>query len=102
MIKNQVTMSGRISFEPKTYDGKCKVTKWNLGYYAGKNKDGSSQYGDIQCVTFDSTIGDTIVNLGKGSHIIVCGKLAPNSYTNKDGKEVKTNVLIVDYVGMEG
>lgn len=99
MTQNQVTISGKIAFEPKVYS-EGKIATIVLNVYAGKTKEGKGKYMDVTVKAFDSKIVESLVNLGKGSNIIVTGRLAEDSY-EKDGKKVKNLYVNANYVGMD-
>lgn len=102
MTQNFVTLSGRIAFEPKVFETKSggKIANIVLNVYDGKGKDDKPKYFGMNVKTFDKDIAESFVNLGKGSDIVVLGKLSEDTY-EKDGKTVRTNVVIATYAGVQ-
>lgn len=94
-LVNNVTINGKINFEPniyKTAKGN-KMAKFTLNCYLGKDKDGKARYGNFMVKTFDNDMAQLVENVGKDAKVIVTGKLDIESYTNKEGKEVISQVI---------
>lgn len=102
MTQNNVIVTGRIAFEPKSFDTKKggKMASAVLNVYKGKNADGKAQYASVQFKTFEKKYAESIINLGKGADVIVVGRLDEEVY-EKDGKTIRQLVVIADYVGTE-
>lgn len=101
-IINQLTINGRIGFEPKvSTTAKGRMVTFSLGFYAGKDKENKPQYGNINCISFDEDVVNNIENGGKGCNVMCSGRLQPNTYTKKDGTEVSSLQFVVNNVGME-
>ena len=102
MTQNTVTVTGRIAFEPKSFDTKKggKIASAVLNVYKGKDTDGKAQYASVPFKTFEKKYAESIVNLGKGADVIISGRLDEETY-EKDGKTIRQVVVIADYVGTE-
>ena len=88
---NKVELSGRIYNikEATTSSGKT-VTRFGLSIYTGKNKEGKSQYGFIDCKYFGRV--STSEELQD-----VSGRLTVDSW-EKDGKKFSKPEVIVDEI----
>lgn len=96
---NNVTLTGIIGFVGKSVPTKNgSMCNFSLGFGNGKDKDNKAKYGNVRCTTFDTAVVDNVINLGKGAKVLVTGRIAENDYTNKEGKEIKEVILIVDNV----
>ena len=101
MTQNTITITGKIAFDVKTYNTKNgKMASVLLNVYTGKNKENKHTYMDVPVKTFDTKIATSLENLGKGTEIIVVGKLGEDKY-EKDGKTIKSIYVNASFVGVE-
>ena len=88
---NKVEISGRI-YNKKvstTSTGKT-VTRFGLSIYTGKDKDGKSQYGFVECKYFGEITDSSELQ-------DVTGRLSVSSW-EKDGKKFSRPEIIVDSI----
>ena len=88
---NSVEITGKI-YNPKvttTLAGKS-ITRFGLSIYTGKNKEGKSQYGFIDCKYFGNlVVTDTLKDIK--------GRLTVDTW-EKDGKKFSKPEIIVETV----
>lgn len=88
---NEVKITGKV-YNPKvttTMTGK-NITRFGLSIYCGKDKEGKSKYGFVDCKYFGSLVTDE--NLKD-----VTGHLTVDSW-EKDGKKFSKPEIIVDTI----
>ena len=96
---NQVVIAGYIG-----NIGDIKATKagslmnFSLSFSNGKNKENKTKYAFINCTTFDDEVIEAVSAFGKKAKVLVTGRLAEDSYTNKEGKEIRQLKMIVENV----
>lgn len=86
--KNELTIDG------KAYQVKHpteKMTTFSIGLYAGK-KDGKAVYGFCKVVAFFN------INLEDKEPVLIVGKLQSEVYTNKEGKNINSTVIVANTI----
>ena len=93
---NELNISGRASYIKKiqTKNG-GNITTFTISLYAGKDGD-KAKYSYIKCSAFFD------VDLKDKEQVVITGKLRGEIYTNKEGKEVSSPVIICDMINGVG
>lgn len=102
-----VTMSGNLTADPDlkfTANGQ-PVANFTVASNASK-KDDSGKWvvtdtTFLRCTLWGSRAESIIEVLGKGSAVVVVGKLKQSSYTNTEGKTVSNFEVNVESIGMD-
>lgn len=96
MVKNQVTLFGRMTKDPEvryTSGSNMAVCKFNLAVErAGKEKETDF----IGCVAFGKTAELLGKYVGKGCRIAIGGSIRTGSYEGKNGMVYTTDVNVSD------
>ncbi len=93
-----ISIYGRLTRDPEVRQaGEMVLARLSLAdgddFYTGRDVEPQPLYFD--CEVWGKR-GEVLPQLvGKGDRLFVTGQLRPNNYTNKDGQEVKTNVVRV-------
>jgi len=95
---NQVTLMGRLTDDPKSFNGKSTVAKFSIAI----NKQWKDQSGEqhekvsfIKCNVFGKFGEWCAGNLSKGFQVIVSGELEQNRWEDQQGdkhSEIQVNV----------
>jgi len=94
-IINKLEISGYANYVKQIQGSKGNITTFSLSLYAGK-KNEKTQYGNIKCTCFfDAPIEDK-------QPVVISGKLRAEKYTNKEGKEITSPVIMVDLINGVG
>lgn len=98
---NLVVLVGRLTKDVKmTYfeqNGEQKpIANYTLAVDSGFKKGGNSETDFIPCKAFGKNADFASNYLAKGTKIIIRGHIKTGSYTNKDGKKVYTQDVLVD------
>lgn len=85
---NHLVISGFVGKDPVLYDGKSKVATFSVAIDASYKKDGEWQDKTtwVNVTTYGPLAQYVKDNLTKGSEVNLVGRLANNTYTDKDGK----------------
>ena len=101
MYLNEVRMAGYVGKDPETkvYDkkddgGKGYITTFSLAIDEGFGVRRKTTW--VPCKCFDKEAFNFSRHAGKGSNIFVIGNFHTESYTNKDGKKITRNMIIVN------
>lgn len=86
---NELTITGKC-YQVK--HPKETMTTFSIGLYAGKQADNKPKIGFIKCTCFFN------VDLQDKQPVCISGKLRAECYTNKEGKEISSPVIICDMV----
>ena len=102
-----VTMSGNLTADPDlkfTANGQS-VANFTVASNASKKDDtGKWVVTDttfLKCTLWGARAEAIVEVLGKGSAVVVIGKLKQSSYTNTEGKTVSNFEVVVDSVAMD-
>ncbi len=98
---NKVILMGRLTRDPEVRysgaDNKMAVARYTLAVDRRFKRDGSEDSADfISCVAFGKSAEFAEKYLGKGTKLVVEGRIQTGSYTNKDGQKVYTTDVIVE------
>lgn len=105
MAYNRVILHGRLinDVEVKTAAASSiEVAPFTIAVDRRTSKDQQKITDFIDCVAFGKTANFIATYFGKGSGIIVEGKLQQNRYTDKDGKNRYSYNVAVDDVKFDG
>ena len=95
MENNKIELTGKVNYINQKYlDSGSYLAKILLGIYLGKDKEGKAKYESVNVTFFGEPAEQFGGQVTKGDYINVKGRINPNKYTNKDGKEVKDLQLI--------
>lgn len=95
---NKVILMGRLTKDPDgraTQDGKA-ITRFTLAVDRRYKRDGEPNADFIGCVAFSKTAEFIDKYFSKGMKIAVTGRIQTGSYTNKEGKKVYTEDVVVE------
>jgi single-strand DNA-binding protein len=99
---NQVFLVGNLGRDPdlRTFPNGTQVCKFTLGVSRAVKVDGSYQYATdwFHVTCFNKTAERLAAQGHKGLRVFVSGSLRNNSYTRKDGTEVRDTQIIADKV----
>lgn len=88
---NEVKITGRVyNANVRTSLSGKSITKFGLSIYCGKDKDGKSKYGFVDCKYFGNLVTDNELK-------DVTGKLSVDTW-EKDGKKYSKPEIIVDSI----
>ena len=97
---NIVTLSGRLTAEPKITYGQGEnstcIARYILAVDRRFKKEGQPQADFISCICFGKSGEFAEKYLHKGTKIMVTGHIQTGSYTNKDGNKVYTTDVVID------
>lgn len=100
MLKNYVTIMGRLTDDPRMTYGTTQqqsVARFAVAIDRGKDKNGEDKGADFpNVVCFGKTAELAEKYLGKGARILLEGHLHTGSYTKKNGEKVFTTDVIAD------
>lgn len=88
--ENKIRLEGRAAFLKPAGD---IGTKFSLSFYNGKDKDGKSQYGDIQCMAWNDCPGKDL--LADRVSLIVEGYVKQESWADKATGQVRKALVLV-------
>lgn len=92
--ENTVRLKGRVyRYEVRNTTSGKQICTFGLQFYNGKDKDGKSQYFFASCKCFG-----TDFKLKDKQDVIVKGKLAGDTWKDKEGKSADKLYIIVDSI----
>ena len=102
MYFNQVLLAGHVGKDPETkvYDkkdgsgDKGYITTFSLAIGEGFGENKKTTW--VPCKAFDKQAYNFSKHVITGSNIFVIGSFHTESYTNKDGKKITRNMIIVN------
>lgn len=102
-MQNTITVKGKLNFQPKVSNSKSgsAYANFQIGVYDGKDASGKHKYFNLNVITFDERTVNGLMDLNLPANIVVTGRLADDSYTNKEGKNVRAIKIVADTVGVE-
>lgn len=102
MIMNQISLTGRLTDEPKvTYTtGKEPVAHAVFNFAVpdmAMKKDGEGNYPTdfFRCCVWGKLASAVAEHCGKGTRLLIVGRLKNNNY-EKDGKKVYSNEILIE------
>ena len=98
---NQITLIGRLTKDPdvRTAQSGMQIATFTLAVDRN-SKDGGADFPRVKC--FGKTAEIVEKYAGKGKQIAVQGRIATDSYEDKDGKKVFVTDVIADRVELLG
>ena len=102
-MQNSITLTGKVNYQPRIISSKSgnQCCSFQLGVYDGKDASGKSKYFNINVMVFEEHIVNGLMDLTMPANIVVTGRLAGDSYTNKEGKTVRSVKVIANSVGVD-
>lgn len=94
---NRIQISGNVGREPelKYSQGAVAILKFSVADTSGRDEKKKTIWHNV--TAFGDLAEHAAVSLGKGTRVVVEGKLTEDTYTNKEGVEVtRMNVLADD------
>jgi single-strand DNA-binding protein len=97
---NKVIMMGRLTRDPETRYSKngSAVARYTLAVDRRFKRDGQKDADFFNCVSFGKQAEFVEKYLKKGSKILIEGELQNDNYTDKEGQQVRRDVIIVSQV----
>ena len=100
MISNNITLIGNLGSDitVKEFANDKRVGRVNLAYssyFTNKQGEKEERTDWFTLKVWNKTCARMVAQTGKGSRVLIEGKLATNSYENKDGQQVNTVEVIV-------
>jgi single-strand DNA-binding protein len=98
---NTITIVGRLGRDPEirfTQDGK-PVGTFSVAVDHGRDDNKKTTWHNVVC--FGTLAENVCQSIGKGSRVIVSGRIEISDYETKDGEKKKKTELIADAVGLE-
>lgn len=102
-MHNSITLTGKLNYAPRIISTKkgSQYASFQLGVYDGKDASGKSKYFNINVSVFDEKTVTSLMDLTVPSNVSVSGRVADDSYINKEGKNVRAVKIIANSVGVE-
>lgn len=97
---NHIALKGNLGKEPKIVElqGGKKLVSFSF-CFNGLVKAGETEAIWFECVGYERIVDQVQrLGLGKGSRVIVSGRLGVNKYTNKDGNAVSSPKITLDAI----
>lgn len=99
MRMNKVMFMGRLTRDPEyRVSATTSVAKFSIAVERKYKKEGEPSADFFNCTTFGKQASFVDQYLRKGSKILLSGRLQNNSYTNKDGQNVRNEVVMVEEI----
>lgn len=97
---NRITISGNVGREPelKYATTGTAILKFSVADTTGRDDQKKTVWHAI--TAFGDLAENAAVSLGKGTRVIVEGKLTEDNYINKEGVEVKKMSVIADDISL--
>lgn len=102
-MQNTITLTGKMNFAPRVNaakDGK-QIANFQIGVYNGKDSSGKAKYFNIRVDVFDERIISNLMDTAVPVNVIVSGRLALDSYTDKNGNKVENFKITANSVGVD-
>ena len=95
---NKVILQGRLTADIEVSGKKTKYANCTLAVRDGVDEDGEPKAQFIRCVAFNKSAEILEKFTGKGSPLVICGRLSNSSYEDEDGvTKYSTNVIVDDF-----
>lgn len=96
---NKVILMGRFTKDPEVrYSGEIAVANFSLAVDRKYKREGQPEADFFDCTAFKKTAEFIEKYLRKGTKIVLEGSLQNDNYTNKEGKKVYRNRIMVDQI----
>lgn len=101
MISNNITLIGNLGSDIKVneFASDKRVGKVGLAYssmYTNKKGEREEKTDWFNLTIWNKTCERMAAQVGKGSRVLIEGRLTTNSYENKEGQQIKTVEIIVN------
>jgi len=95
---NRITIAGNVGREPelKYSQGGMAILKFSVADTTGKDDKKKTMWHNV--TVFGDLAENAAASLGKGTRVVVEGKLTEDKYTNKEGVEVTRTQVLADDV----
>jgi single-strand DNA-binding protein len=95
---NKIIMMGRLTDDPKVYTKtENESTRTTASYVLAVTRSYNKELTDFfRCVTFGKKAEFADKYLKKGMKILVEGSLYTDSYTDEEGRKIRTSAIYVD------
>ena len=95
---NRITIAGNVGREPelKYSNAGMAILKFSVADTSGKDDKKKTIWHSV--TAFGDLAENAAASLGKGTRVVVEGKLTEDTYTNKDGVEVTKMQVLADDV----
>jgi single-strand DNA-binding protein len=95
---NRITIAGNVGREPelKYSNAGMAILKFSVADTSGKDDKKKTIWHSV--TAFGDLAENAAASLGKGTRVVIEGKLTEDTYTNKDGVEVKKMQVLADDV----
>lgn len=97
---NRIQISGNVGREPelKYSQSAMAILKFSVADTSGRDDKKKTIWHNI--TAFGDLAEHAAVSLGKGTRVVVEGKLTEDTYTNKDGVEVTRMQVLADDISL--
>lgn len=97
---NNITIVGRLGRDPELRFGKDgkPIANFSVATDYGRDENKKTSWHNVVC--FGTLAENVTQSIGKGSRVIVSGRLDVSEY-EKDGEKKKKHELVADAVGLE-
>lgn len=98
---NTLTIVGRLGRDAELVFGKDgkPIAKFSVAVDYGRDENKKTSWVNVVC--FGQLAENVCQSIGKGSRVIVSGRLDISDYETKDGEKKKRTELVADAVGLE-
>ena len=95
---NRITIAGNVGREPelKYSNAGMAILKFSVADTSGKDDKKKTIWHSV--TAFGDLAENAAASLGKGTRVVIEGKLTEDTYTNKDGVEVTKMQVLADDV----
>lgn len=97
---NKIILLGRITKDPaltKTTTGQSLI-RFDLAVKRKRVKEGNVDTDFFNCIAFEKIAENIYQYVGKGSQVLIEGRVQLGSYQTKDNKKVKTVSVMVENI----
>lgn len=96
---NKVIFMGRLTRDPEyRVSSTTSVAKFSIAVERKYKKDGEPSADFFNCTAFGKQASFVDQYLRKGTKILLSGRMQNNNYTNKDGQNVRNEVVMVEEI----
>lgn len=96
---NKVIFMGRLTRDPEyRVSSTSSVAKFSIAVERKYKKDGEPSADFFNCTAFGKQASFVDQYLRKGTKILLSGRMQNNNYTNKDGQNVRNEVVMVEEI----